>query len=327
MYCVKNINFSNENPMFRGINNYVKNINTQKLFTKNKEKAICPCCSEEFIFYKKNPRIYCSRYCYNKVHPRTSKLKLPRIKKICDHCNKEFIVIETSKKRFCSRKCCDKGLIRRVPKVKKVVKHCPQCSAEFIVYPSLDVRKYCSKKCKHVGMKKEGTELRAQQWRETIGKELARIWKRKNKNRINQQVNARRAKNKEFINKKFKEKRKYDIKYRLECILRGRLACALRAVKCKKSFPTLNLLGCEIDYLKQYIESLWLEGMNWDNHGLLGWHIDHIKPINTFDLTDPEQQKQCFHYTNLRPLWYQDNLKRPKDGSDVAKPIHCERNF
>ena len=58
--------------------------------------------------------------------------------------------------------------------------------------------------------------------------------------------------------------------------------------------------------------------MNWDNHTKNGWHIDHIKPIDTFDLTDYEQQRVCFHYSNLRPLWASDNLSRPKDGSDIV---------
>jgi len=57
--------------------------------------------------------------------------------------------------------------------------------------------------------------------------------------------------------------------------------------------------------------------MNWDNHGQYGWHIDHIKPVNTFDLTDEEQLKKCWNYTNLRPLWWDENLKRPKNGLDI----------
>jgi hypothetical protein len=60
--------------------------------------------------------------------------------------------------------------------------------------------------------------------------------------------------------------------------------------------------------------------MSWDNYGIAGWHIDHIKPCCTFDLTDLEQQKQCFHYTNLRPLWAKDNLRRPKRGVDIKQP-------
>jgi len=85
-----------------------------------------------------------------------------------------------------------------------------------------------------------------------------------------------------------------------------------------KSAPTLELLGCSIEEAKKHIETQWLPGMTWDNHSLHGWHIDHIIPIDTFDLADYKQQKVCFHYSNLRPLWATDNLSRPKDGSDIV---------
>jgi desulfoferrodoxin (superoxide reductase-like protein) len=49
-------------------------------------------------------------------------------------------------------------------------------------------------------------------------------------------------------------------------------------------------------------------GMNWDNYGRSGWHIDHIKPCASFDLTKKEEQLKCFHYTNLQPLWARENL-------------------
>ena len=57
-------------------------------------------------------------------------------------------------------------------------------------------------------------------------------------------------------------------------------------------------------------ESLFQSGMTWENHGKYGWHIDHIRPCSSFDLTDPEQQKLCCHYTNLQPLWAKDNLSK-----------------
>ena len=50
--------------------------------------------------------------------------------------------------------------------------------------------------------------------------------------------------------------------------------------------------------------------MSWNNHGFYGWHIDHIYPCSKFDLTDLNQQKQCFHYTNLQPLWAEENKKK-----------------
>jgi len=71
----------------------------------------------------------------------------------------------------------------------------------------------------------------------------------------------------------------------------------------KKSNSCSILLGCSPDFFKSYIEEKFTTGMTWENHGVYGWHLDHIKPCNSFDLSNPEQQKECFHYTNIRPLW------------------------
>lgn len=125
-----------------------------------------------------------------------------------------------------------------------------------------------------------------------------------------------------YKQQKFKEQRskryREDVKYKILSLLRCRMSISIKAFgNSKKAYKTTELVGCTISELKKHIESLWQEGMSWNNYTLNGWHIDHIRPCSTFDLTDPEQQKQCFHYTNLRPLWAKDNLTRPKDGSDV----------
>lgn len=119
-------------------------------------------------------------------------------------------------------------------------------------------------------------------------------------------------KNKEkilFKNKLYKKEYvKTNLNYKIACLLRKRLCDAV--TKKHKNEKTLELLGCSIEQLKIYLESKFTEGMSWNNHGVYGWHIDHIKPCAKFDLTDLEQQKECFHYSNLQPLWAEENLKK-----------------
>ena len=90
--------------------------------------------------------------------------------------------------------------------------------------------------------------------------------------------------------------------------LRNRINGALGGIN--KSASTQELLGCSVDEFVSYLESKFTDGMTWENRGRSGWHIDHIRPCATFDLTDPEQQRQCFHYTNLQPLWAKQNLSK-----------------
>jgi hypothetical protein len=87
----------------------------------------------------------------------------------------------------------------------------------------------------------------------------------------------------------------------------------------KKTKSTEDLIGCSFSKFCNHLENQFLPGMTWENRGVInnGWHIDHIRPCNTFDLTSEEEQKRCFHYTNLRPLWAQDNFQRPRDGRDM----------
>lgn len=101
---------------------------------------------------------------------------------------------------------------------------------------------------------------------------------------------------------------KVDPVFKLERNLRNRLYHALKNQKEDKKYRTKQLTGCELPFLKGYLEAKFTEGMSWENHG--EWHIDHIKPCCSFDLKDEEEQKKCFHYTNLQPLWAKDNLSK-----------------
>jgi hypothetical protein len=107
-------------------------------------------------------------------------------------------------------------------------------------------------------------------------------------------------------NKKQKEKRRRDPQYRIRHNLRCRLNKALKGIS--KADTTLNLLGCNQETLIKHLESQFTDGMNWDNYGQ--WHIDHVLPCSSFDLTKKEDQRKCFHYTNLQPLWAEENIRK-----------------
>jgi len=110
--------------------------------------------------------------------------------------------------------------------------------------------------------------------------------------------------------KKYEQNRyKNNDKYRLISNLRCRLYSALTRNKNNqigKHADTISLLGCSVEELWIYLESKFTEGMTRENYGQ--WHVDHIIPCDSFNLFDIEQQKICFHYTNLQPLWAKDNL-------------------
>lgn len=103
-----------------------------------------------------------------------------------------------------------------------------------------------------------------------------------------------------------------DENFRLARNLRKRLRTSLKLNF--KSGSAIGDLGCTIDELKLYLQSKFQEGMSWNNYGRYGWHIDHIVPLSKFDLTDREQLKTACHYTNLQPLWWNDNLRKGNNG-------------
>jgi len=103
-----------------------------------------------------------------------------------------------------------------------------------------------------------------------------------------------------------KEKLQTDTQYRLRTRLRTRIYHALKGTV--KSQSTQDLIGCSVDKLTEHIASQFTEGMGWDNYG--DWHVDHIKPCAAFDLTNHDEQAECFNYKNLQPLWAFANMSK-----------------
>jgi hypothetical protein len=98
-----------------------------------------------------------------------------------------------------------------------------------------------------------------------------------------------------------KKRIKEDPEYKYRHTLGIKLGYFIRSIKNANDF-----LGCDIVQFLKYIEDQFTEEMNWNNHGIV-WELDHIRPSSSFKLSDPEEQKKCFHYTNLQPLLKNDN--------------------
>lgn len=105
-----------------------------------------------------------------------------------------------------------------------------------------------------------------------------------------------------------KRKKQSDPSFRILCNLRSRISTLIKQSRGHKSVKTKELIGCSISEFRKHLESQFRPGMSWSNYG--EWHIDHIKPCSSFDLSNTDQQKKCFHFTNQQPLWALDNIRK-----------------
>jgi len=150
-----------------------------------------------------------------------------------------------------------------------------------------------------------------------------KAYRAENKEKISEQRKAKYQLNKDFILARCREKRKSpqyktrvneyhrnrretDPLFKLQITLRNRIRKILNGWS--KSASSEVLIGCSWEELKSHLESLFQEGMTWENHGNKGWHIDHIIPLSS-GKTLKEIEELC-HYTNLQPLWWHENLSK-----------------
>lgn len=128
-------------------------------------------------------------------------------------------------------------------------------------------------------------------------REEERAWRAANRDHVN-------ARSRKYVNNRLKT----DPQFKIAWYTRIRMRNVLKGIR--KSASTLALLGCTLEHAKAHIEAQFAIGMTWDNWAEDGWVLDHIRPLASFDLADPAQQAQAFHYTNLQPLWGPDNAAK-----------------
>lgn len=150
-------------------------------------------------------------------------------------------------------------------------------------------------------------------WREknlAKAKKSDKNWRKNNLEYRQLYMKNYRTKNKlniaAYNNQYEKDRKKKDPIYRIKILSRKRIYQFLKNKKITKTNKTFKIIGISPTGLKKYLEQKFLFGMNWGNQGK--WHIDHIIPLSSAK-TEEEIYKLC-HYTNLQPLWAEDNIKK-----------------
>jgi hypothetical protein len=133
-----------------------------------------------------------------------------------------------------------------------------------------------------------------------------------------------RDKNRELINKKANERFANNHSAKLKKVCRTRIYQAIKG----KYKASLTLIDCNIDFLKEWLSYNFKEGMTMDNHGSY-WHVDHVVPCSLFDLSDEDEVKHCFRWTNLKPLEASLNLSKQNklDENEIKQHYKKAKQF
>lgn len=185
-----------------------------------------------------------------------------------------------------------------------MIKKCESCGNDFL--PKQSNHKTCSKNCSILLKRKKSCE-----WDKLHSKGIKNTKKKCEtcgNDFIVMSYNAKFCSdNCKHEDRKIRVKHRYkeDLDFKIKHNIRSRI---YKAIKFDREVSSITALGCSIDELKKHLESLFKPGMTWDNYGK--WHIDHIKPLSSYNLTDLNEFKIACHHTNLQPLWAKDNIRK-----------------
>jgi len=284
---------------------YIK-IGTVKICTKC--KIIKPK-SEFFKRSQSKTKLLCEcKDCWH-LHKSTMKKIIPQ-NKTCSKCKNTKTINEFSK---CSASkdmhgsACKQCLSQKVHYIIPIEKICNKCKETKIIsqfpinHKSIDKHSQTCRKCSRQIYNKIYTKKHAKKL-----KQNREEYVKKNKDKIKMYLNKNKHKQREYNRNKYKT----DINHCISHKLRIRIKKALK--RNSKSASSSTLLGCSIEYLKEHLQQTAIQNgytdFNINNYSGKEYHIDHIKPCASFDLSKPEEQEQCFHYSNLQILTARENL-------------------
>ena len=190
-----------------------------------------------------------------------------------------------------------------------------------------DSERWVNGSCVQCGKERDAGRKRTRETEEQKqkGREATKRWRERNKEKARESARIsmrklyadpeyrkkhleqkRAPESREKINKRERERYNSCHNARMCRLLRSRVRASLRGKG--RADSAVKMLGCTVDEAREHLEAQFSEGMSWENHG--EWHIDHIKPLSWFDLSDPKQMAEACHYTNLQPLWGYENISK-----------------
>ena len=161
------------------------------------------------------------------------------------------------------------------------------------------------KECRKKTLNKVKVQAYNKKWRSQNSDKIKQ-WLKNNPDKIRSY--AKTENNRKYKRDYFKKRRAEDPIFNLIGRLRSRTKAAFSNFNFSKKSKTSEILGCEWEFLKEWIENQFVDSMHWDNRNL--WHIDHIVPLSSAQ--DEDSLIKLCHYTNLQPLWIKDNLSKGK---------------
>lgn len=198
-------------------------------------------------------------------------------------------------KKVCSKCGLEKDLIyfyKDKTEKDNLTRQCKDCIKKYYSNPERKIRRFEQKK----------------RWSE---KNYKKYYK-DNKEKLQKNMIKYYKDHKDEINKKNTIKRKNNVSFNIKILLRNRIRKAIKIQNTIKSKHTLELLGCSLDFLKQHLQETAIKNgyndFNINSYSSQEYHIDHIIPCASFDLTKPEEQRKCFHWSNLQILEAKYNL-------------------
>ena len=239
--------------------------------------------------------------------------------KVCSKCNKEKEICEFYKRKESKdgyRSDCKKCKLKtgqnwrneNKEKIKENGKSWRELNKERIKengksWRELNKEKVYLVKKEYRKLNQEKIRETAQKYRQTENyKEYRKKYKEKNKEKILEQQRNR----KDYYLNYRKKRYSNDVLYRLNDLCRTRIREILNIKSISKKNKTFEIVGCSPQFLKEHLEKQFIDGMTWENRS--EWHIDHKIPLSSAN-TEEELYKLC-HYTNLQPLWAEENLKK-----------------